>query len=110
MKFHVWILIKKYEGESFHSFIKGICEHIRDLKRRNINTSLVNPNLETNNNFNLKNSKMLVYIHNKKSFKKFLNLVSFQTIILSNKDSFFFNLSSCLVSIGLKSYKIPHLK
>ena len=34
-----------------------------------MNNSLVKDNLETNLNFNLKDSKMLVYIHNKNAGK-----------------------------------------
>ena len=44
--------------------------HKRKFKRENMNNSLVKHNLETNPNFNFKDSKMLVYIHYKKKRKK----------------------------------------
>ena len=46
MKFHVWIVIKKYVGETSHSFYKPIYKHPRDLKRAKINNGLVKHNLK----------------------------------------------------------------
>ena len=44
--------------------------------------------VEINHNFNLKNSKMLVYIHNKNA-RKLLNVTLFLTTTLLNKDLIF---------------------
>ena len=50
---------------TYCSIDKWIYEHRKDFKRANINNSLIKHNLETNHNFNFKDSKMLVYIHKK---------------------------------------------
>ena len=68
---------KKYVGESASRIKKQIYKHIRDLKQENIQKGLVKLNLETNHNFNFKDSKMLVYVHNK------IYTSSFQTPMLS---------------------------
>ena len=49
--------------------LKQIYEHKRDLKRADINKSLVKYNLEINHKFNFQDSKMLVHIHKKKHQK-----------------------------------------
>ena len=55
-----------------------------------------------------KDFKILIYIIN--NIEKLLNLTLFHIIILSNKDlGFFFNLSSYLVKLLLKSYMIPSI-
>ena len=72
MKFHVWIIIKKYVGESSRSLYKQIYKHTRNLKKET-KISLIKHNSETNHNF-FKDSKILVYIHNKNT-GKLLNLI-----------------------------------
>ena len=69
---------------------KRIYDHTRSLKRGNIKNVLVRYNLETNHNFNFKDSKMLLQIRKKKRRK----IVA--TSIISNyntikQDCFFFN-------------------
>ena len=68
--------------ESFCILNKQLYGHMRDLEKGNKNNNLVKHSLETNHNFNFKDFKMLVYIHNLKNTGKLLNLVSFQTTIL----------------------------
>ena len=58
--------------------------------------------LETKHNFNFKDYKMLVYIHN----RRLLNLVPCLTKTLFNKDLAFLSYSLFLVRLVLKSYKI----
>ena len=78
----------------------------RNFKKADTNNVLDKHNLETDRNFNVKDSKMSVY--NKKNAGKGLNLVSFQTTILLNRDQVFFNLSLYLFGLVQKSYKIPY--
>ena len=90
MKFHtllLWIL-----WVLFLLFIKFLIvfEKFVAVLIPDINNSLVKHNLETNHNFNFKDSRMLVYIYNKTNIGKMLNLVSFQTTILSNRDQIFY--------------------
>ena len=66
---HVWIVIKKYLGETSHSLKKQINERMRKLKKRNINNGLVGYNLETDPKLSFKDSKIWFYIHNKKQQK-----------------------------------------
>ena len=54
----------EYVCETSNSVKKQIEDYMRDLKKGNINNGLVRHNLETNNNFNFKEFKMLVYLHN----------------------------------------------
>ena len=56
-----------YVDKTCRSFNKTIFVLKRDFKRADINNNLVKHNLETNPNFNLKASKMLVFVHNKKT-------------------------------------------
>ena len=73
---------------------KQIYELIRDLKKQtNINNVLDKHHLETNHDFNFKNSKMFIYIL--KNAGKLLNLRSFQTTMLSNRNGVFFSI--CLL-------------
>ena len=88
---------------------KQIYEHKRDLKKGIENNKLVLNNLETNHNFNFKDSKILVNLHNKKHRK------SVDSSIISNYNSMkqrpgFSNLSSHLFKLVLKNYKIPYLR
>ena len=48
---------------------RWIYEHRRDLKKGNINNDSARNNLETNQNFNFKDSKLLVHIPNKQGSK-----------------------------------------
>ena len=59
---------KKYVGETYCDLKKHIQEQ-GDLKKRKINNGLIKHNLETNQNFNFKDSKILVHIHKKKHQK-----------------------------------------
>ena len=61
-------------------------------------------NLETNVNFNFKSSKM--FIHIIKNAGKLLNLVSFQTRILSNRESVF-QFVSLFGQIGTEKLQNP---
>ena len=83
MKFHVWIVIKNMPQKT------NLQPHKR-LKKGNINNVLVKHNLETNHNFNFKDFKMLIYIHNKNMRENCL--------------------SPYLVRFVLKSYKILYSK
>ena len=77
-KIQIWILIKRYVAEAYCSLNKRIYEYTRDLKRGNLNIILIEDNLETNHNFNFKNSTMLANIYNKKkNNRKLLNITSF---------------------------------
>ena len=58
-----------YLGQTSLNINKRIYEERRDLKRVNINNSLVNHNLETNHYIIFKDSKMLVLMHDKKTPK-----------------------------------------
>ena len=99
---------KKYMYVNLLSLNKRIYEHTRDLKRGNINNGLIKHNLETNHNFNFKDSKILVYICNKKCWKIFeFSIISNENTI---KEISFFNLSPYLVRLMLKNYKIPYSK
>ena len=57
---------KKYVGETCRR-LKRIYTHKRDLKRAIMNNGFVKHNLETNHNFNSLNTRMLVYLHKKKT-------------------------------------------
>ena len=52
-------------GEIYFNIDKWIYKHKRDLKRADLNNSLVTHDVETNQNFNFKDSKMLLYLQNK---------------------------------------------
>ena len=68
-------------GKVLMVLLNKIYEHRKIWKRANINKAWVKHDLETNQNFNFKDSKMLVYINNENA-GKLLNLVSYQTTIL----------------------------
>ena len=55
---------KKYVGETSHNRQKRIYKHERNLILWNMNNGMVWHNLETIHSFNLKDSKMFIYIHN----------------------------------------------
>ena len=79
------------------------------MKKGNINNSLVKHNLETNHDSNFKDSKMLIYIDNKKHQKIVESrIISNHNTIKQRPSSF--NLSSNLTRFVFKSYKIPSLK
>ena len=60
---YIWIVIKKYVGGKLLVILKNDFMNTTDLKNGNRNNGLIAHNLETNQNFNSKNSNMLVYIY-----------------------------------------------
>ena len=56
-----------YVGETSINFQKWIYE--QNLKKANIDNSLVRHHLVSNDNVNPRDSKMLIYMHNKKCWK-----------------------------------------
>ena len=62
---NVWIVIKKYMGEIFGNIQNVIFKLKRDFIKGNVNNAKISHILETNRNFNFKDSKMLLCIHKK---------------------------------------------
>ena len=72
------------------SLKNAICyEHLRDFKHGNANNTMVQHNLQTNHKFDIKNSNILAYIHNRNKRRIFESCV----ILSHNTISGFFKIS-----------------